>query len=205
SEKHEASQVSQSSPDRQVKEPLPERKILRERPDEYLEWNLNLRNAEAGNWRETIEPLKEQGDQYTLWIISKVLEEKPANVSVPRLKELAAHIQKKHPKESIKSWEVQFLLERAAYADLQCHFLEHSLRRWTLETLRRFRDTLEIREELEYLRDNYQTQIDTENLIDEESLPSGIDAELLEKNFVIGMKHRVVRYINDILRENEQP
>lgn len=196
--------VSGTSPDRQLKVTPPQRKILRERPDAYLDWNWKLKNANAGDWREAIEPLKEHGDRYTLAILAEIQQKKPPGVSLQTLQKLATHIQKTHPKNSIKPWEVQLLLERAAYADLQCHVLEYSLRNWTLETLREFRDIPEIRAELEFLRDNYQTQIETENLFDEEYPAIGITKADIEKMFLDSMNHRVVRYTKEILRD-ERP
>ncbi len=149
-----------------------------EPPDEYLDKHLVLTQPDSADWKAATEWLRTEGNQYTLFLMESIPRNQLTEKQTQWLLDLDARLRTNHKAVSLDPLEVQFLLERAAYADLICHRLEYSLRNWTLHYIRKFREMPEIHTELARIRDHYVSHIATNTLYDDDDFPASEDSNV---------------------------
>lgn len=135
-------------------------------PNEFLRLHLTIGQFDSPRWSSAVDSLSESGNQFTLSMIDKLASGDISEGHRKRLGELAAEIQEHHPTERVNADEVQVLLETAAFADLMCHPLENQRRSWTHQFVGTNANDLDVRHELQRIRDNYKSQLGTETLFD---------------------------------------
>jgi len=100
----------------------------------YLERHSTLYQKQGPDFFAAVELLKADGDLYTVHVCDQ-LQHEGLGVSKEKseaLGKLATAIRESHSTK-LRADDVERLLERAAYADVACHFVEHTLRDWTLQ------------------------------------------------------------------------
>jgi len=102
-------------------------------PEVYVRLHVLAWNVDHPGWSVVMERLAELGDRFTIQRLSNLgfeLDETRATIHRQTVARIRAELSTREG-----AGQVQALLERAAWADLQCHPLETELVRWTQETI----------------------------------------------------------------------
>lgn len=117
-------------------------------------------------WGDALTQQAEQGDAVVLFALTHLRTELADDASAERLdaalRRLAERTSAATPSDVAGGLRAQ--LERAAWADLMCHELEHGMKGWTFEAVRPWLAEPEVREELERLRDDYTAELEVQTL-----------------------------------------
>ena len=109
-------------------------------------------------WQPAVGQLKEQGDHFTLYLIESWFKRNPASQSkAKQIDDLVQVIKRRLSQPACTPENLQFLVERAVYADHMCPEIEGLLILWTRSIIRDARSPA-IRQELERIKSSYQCQ-----------------------------------------------
>jgi hypothetical protein len=108
-------------------------------------------------WKAAVSRLGDIGDAFTLRHLEALTEKCSAQERGFIEKEIARVRERVESQRAYGAIgvDVQTMLERAAWVDLQCDSLESTLVRWTLETIHRHAKAPEVREKLAKIREEY--------------------------------------------------
>lgn len=123
----------------------------------YVQLHLDAMNSKSEDWADSVARLGDAGDGYTLELLSGLdaTELTPANAEL--LMRVRGRIEERAGAEERESLapHIEARLERAALCDLNCNALEATLVPWALDSIRPHASELDVRQELERIRDKY--------------------------------------------------
>ena len=127
-------------------------------PNDYLKFHIQASNPQAAEWPGAMAQLSKNGDAFTVWQFNSLSASKQLSSEQSKiLKDALEVINQRVAKEDDKVFSARIvgILERAAWADLQCNPLEGTLVPWTAKYVQEHLKSPGVTAELERIKTGY--------------------------------------------------